>query len=96
VRFEIIENGFGLINVFETSKFHYMNSGFVKGMCSSSSRGKWVAVCQHSMACRRVADGGPPPDMQGRTDVMNKHSRTAERGWVSGLGVGRDANNSLS
>jgi hypothetical protein len=44
VRFEIIEKGSSLINFFETNKFHYMTSAFVKGCCSSSSRGKWVAV----------------------------------------------------
>ena len=92
VRFGIIDNGCSLINFCETSKFDYMNSGFVKGWCSSSSRGKWVAVTttwhvvgfpmeEPLQICRVVSD------------ILNKHSRTADRGWFSSLAVGWDAKN---
>jgi hypothetical protein len=87
VRFEIIKNGSSLISFFETSKFDYTNSGFVKEWC------KWVPVTtawhvvgfpmEESLQICRIA-----------SDNLNKHSRTADKGWFSGLGVGRDANNS--
>jgi len=33
-------------------------------------------------------------DMEGSWNILNKHSRTVDKGWPSSLGVGRGANNS--
>jgi hypothetical protein len=55
---------------------------------------KWVP-CHHGMARPQVADGGE--DLQicrVAANILNKQSRTADKGWPSSLGVGRGANNS--
>jgi hypothetical protein len=36
-----------------------------------------------------------PPIWKVAANILNKQSRTAEKGWFSSLGVGRGANNSL-
>jgi hypothetical protein len=35
-----------------------------------------------------------PPIWRVAANILNKQSRTADEGWSSNLGVGRDANNS--
>jgi hypothetical protein len=55
---------------------------------------KWVP-CHHGMARCWFADGGD--DLQIRrvaANILNKQSRTTDKGWASSLGVGRGANNS--
>jgi hypothetical protein len=55
---------------------------------------KWVP-CHHGMARPQVADGGE--DLQiwrVAVNILNKQSRTTDKGWPSSLGVGRGANNS--
>jgi hypothetical protein len=55
---------------------------------------RWVP-CHHGMARPQVADGGD--DLQiwrVATNILNKQSRTTDKGWSSSLGVGRGANNS--
>jgi len=50
-----------------------------------------MASCHHGIARPQVADGGTASNMEG---ILNKQSRTADKGWSSSLGVGRGANNS--
>jgi hypothetical protein len=55
---------------------------------------KWVP-CQHGMARPQVADGGEGLQIwMVAANILNKQSRTADKGWPSSLGVGRGANNS--
>jgi len=35
-----------------------------------------------------------PPIWRVAADILNKHSRIADKGWTSSLGVGQGANNS--
>jgi hypothetical protein len=54
----------------------------------------WVP-CHYGMARPQVADGGG--DLQiwrVAVNILNKQSRTADKGWPSSLGVGWGANNS--
>jgi hypothetical protein len=54
---------------------------------------KWVP-CHHGMVRPQVADGGDGLQIWSvAANVLNKQSRTADRGWSSSLGVGRGANN---
>jgi hypothetical protein len=54
---------------------------------------KWVH-CHHGMARPRVADRGDGLQiLRVAANMLNKHSRTADSGWSSSLGVGRGANN---
>jgi hypothetical protein len=54
----------------------------------------WVP-CHHGMARPQVADGGDGLQMwRTATNILNKQSWTANKGWVSSFGVGREANNS--
>ena len=56
-----------------------------------------VGLCQHGVARTGVADGGTSSNMGGRgvnANILNKHSRTADKGWPSSLGVGRSAEKS--
>jgi hypothetical protein len=47
------------------------------------------------MARPRVADGGDALRLwREAANILNKQSRTADKGWSSRLGVGRGANNS--
>ena len=87
VRFGIIDNGCSLINFCETNKFDYMNSGFVKGWCGSSSSGKWVAVTTAWHVVRFPMEE-PLQICRVASDILNKHSRMADRGWFSSLAVG--------
>jgi hypothetical protein len=48
-----------------------------------------------SMARPQVADGGNTLQVwRVAANILNKQSRTADKGWSSSLGVGRGANNS--
>jgi hypothetical protein len=49
--------------------------------------------CHHGMACSQVADGGDGLQIcRVAADILNKQSRTADRGWYSSLEVGRGSN----
>jgi hypothetical protein len=55
---------------------------------------RWVP-CHHGMARPQVADGGNGLQLwRVAANILNKQSRTADKGWSSRLGVGRGANNS--
>jgi hypothetical protein len=54
---------------------------------------RWVP-CHHGMACPQVTDGDALQLWRAAANILNKQSRTAEKGWPSSLGVGRGANNS--
>jgi hypothetical protein len=57
---------------------------------------RWVP-CHHGMAHPQVADGGNGLQIwRVAAIILNKQSRTADKGWSSSLGVGRGANNSSS
>jgi hypothetical protein len=59
-----------------------------------SSQVRWVP-CHHGMARPQVADGGDFLQVwRLAANMLNKQSRTADKGWSSSLGVGRGANNS--
>jgi hypothetical protein len=54
----------------------------------------WVPY-HHGMARPQVADGGDGLQIwRVAANILNKQSRTADKGWSSSLGVGRGANNS--
>jgi hypothetical protein len=56
---------------------------------------RWVP-CQHGMGRPQVADGEDSLQFwRVAANILNKQSRTADKGWSSSLGVGRGANNSL-
>jgi hypothetical protein len=51
--------------------------------------------CHHGMARPQVADGGEGLQIwRVAVNILNKQSRTSDKGWPSSLGVGRGANNS--
>jgi hypothetical protein len=53
--------------------------------------------CHHGVARPRVADEGDDIQIwKVVVNTLNKQLRTANKGWASGLGVGRGANNSSS
>jgi hypothetical protein len=55
---------------------------------------RWVP-CHHNMADPQVADVGDALQLWRATaNILNKQSRTADKGWSSSLGGGRGANNS--
>jgi hypothetical protein len=55
----------------------------------------WVSPFHHGMARPQVADGGDALQVwRVAANILNKQSRTADKGWSSSLGVGRGANNS--
>jgi hypothetical protein len=52
---------------------------------------RWVP-CHHGMARPQVADGGDALQLwRAAANILNKQSRTADKGWSSSLGVGRGA-----
>jgi hypothetical protein len=54
----------------------------------------WVPG-HHGMARPQLADGGDGLQIwRVAANILNKQSRTADKGWSSSLGVGREANNS--
>jgi hypothetical protein len=51
--------------------------------------------CHHGMARPQVADGKDALQVwKVAANILNKQSRTADKGWSSSLGVGSVANNS--
>jgi hypothetical protein len=55
---------------------------------------KWVP-CHHCMAPPQVADEGDGLQIwRAAANVLNKQSRTVDKGWSSSLTIGRGANNS--
>jgi hypothetical protein len=55
---------------------------------------KWFP-CHHGMARPQVADGGDGLQIwRVAANILNKKSRTADKGWCSSLGVEHGANNS--
>jgi hypothetical protein len=51
--------------------------------------------CRHGMARPQFADGGTASDMEGSCEnILNKQSWTADKGWSSGLVVGRGVDKS--
>jgi hypothetical protein len=69
------------------------SSGFM-AVCALTDVVRWVP-CHHGMACPQVADGGDALQLwREAANILNKQSRTADKGWSSSLGVGRGANNS--
>jgi len=55
------------------------------------ARAKWVPVAT-AWRVLRVRTEGRPPMSRVAANVLNKQSRTADKGWSSSLGVGRGAN----
>jgi hypothetical protein len=54
---------------------------------------KWV-LDHYGIARPQVADGGDSLQIRRvAVNILNKQSRTADRGWSSSLGAGRWANN---
>jgi hypothetical protein len=54
---------------------------------------RWVP-CHHGMARPQVADGRDSLQIwRVAANILNKQSRTADKGWFSSLGVGLEANN---
>jgi len=48
-----------------------------------------MGLCQHGVACPRVADGGDGLQIRRKAaNKLNKQSRTANKGWSSRLRVG--------
>jgi hypothetical protein len=55
---------------------------------------RWVP-CHHGMVHPQVADGGDTFQVwRVAANILNKQSRTSDKGWSSSLVVGRGANNS--
>jgi hypothetical protein len=55
----------------------------------------WWVPCHRGMARPQVADGGDALQVwRVAANILNKQSRTADKGWSSSLVVGRGANNS--
>jgi hypothetical protein len=68
-------------------------NGDFKNEFSLSLHVNWVP-CHHGMARHRVADTGVGLQIwRVAANILNKQSRTADRGWPSSLGVGRGAKN---
>jgi hypothetical protein len=73
--------------------------GIITNLLSSYSPSYFVFCsfnsCHYSMARPQVADGGNTLQVRRvAANILNKQSRTADKGWSSSLGVGRGANNS--
>jgi hypothetical protein len=55
-----------------------------------------VGSFQKDMVPSRLVDGGGGLRIwRVAANILNKESRTADKGWLSSLGVGRGANSSL-
>jgi hypothetical protein len=55
---------------------------------------KWL-ICHNGTGRPQVADGGDPFQVRREAEnILNKQSRTADKGWSSSMGIGRGANNS--
>jgi hypothetical protein len=56
----------------------------------------WV-LCHHCMARPQIADGEDALQLcRVVANILNKQSRTADKGYLYSLGVRREANNSSS
>jgi hypothetical protein len=66
--------------------------GTVKYLCyMKPSHVRWVP-CHHGMVCPQVADGGNTLQVwRVAANILNKQSQTADKGWLSSLGIGRGA-----
>jgi len=53
-----------------------------------------LCPCHHGMTFLRLRMQERPPISRIAANILNKQSRTADKGWSSSLGVGRGANNS--
>jgi hypothetical protein len=54
----------------------------------------YVGPCHHGIAPSQVTDGGDGlQTWRVSANILNEQSRTADRGWPSSFGVGRDTNN---
>jgi hypothetical protein len=70
-------------------KFSHNTSHFFR-----LSHVRWVP-CHNSMARPQVADGGNSLQIwKVAANILNKQSRTPDKGWSSSLGVGRGVNKS--
>jgi hypothetical protein len=59
--------------------------------CSQTHHVRWVP-CHHGMARPQVADGGDALQVWWvAANILNKQSRTADKGWSSSMGIGRGA-----
>jgi hypothetical protein len=78
-----------LVNFYQTKRrCNPDDSHLHKNICSFISM-------HHGMARPQVADGGERLQIwRVAANILNKQSRTADKGWPSSLGVGRGANNS--
>jgi hypothetical protein len=66
----------------------------LSSVCIYCSHVRWVP-CHHGMARPQVADGGDSLQFwRVAANMLNKLSRTADKGWSFSLGVWRGANNS--
>jgi hypothetical protein len=66
-----------------------LESGYRTGRTTHVKR----VHCHHGMARPRVADRGDGLQIwRVVANMLNKHTRTADRGWSSSLGVGRGPN----
>jgi len=65
----------------------------LKGDTINISRDKWVPVTTAWRVLTLRMEERPPAWRVG-ANILNKQSRTADKGWPSSLGVGRGANNS--
>jgi hypothetical protein len=55
---------------------------------------RWVP-CHHGMSHPAVANGGDGLQVwRVAANILNKQSRTSDKGWSSSLGVGHEAKNS--
>jgi len=55
-----------------------------------------VDPCSHGLTCPRVAEGGGGLQIWGVVArILNKQSRTADKGWSSSLGVGSETWDSI-
>jgi hypothetical protein len=65
-------------------------------LSGSFGRPCYMGPCHHGMARPRVVEGGDGLKIwRVATNILNKQSRTADKGWFSSLEVGRGADNSL-
>ena len=67
----------------------------VLNFIATLSRDKWVPVTT-AWRVLRLRMEERPPIWRVAANILNKQSRTADEGWSSSLGVGRDADNASS
>ena len=60
--------------------------------CVTQSRDKWVRVVT-AWRDLRLQTEERPPIWRVAVNILNRQSRTADKGWSSSLGVGRGASN---